>query len=115
MKLSDIDIVRLPLKATWTRQVLIQRGVLRLDTADLMYYAFNVPDNALSLMVSVAEMEEGVTAVYACDGMGWESSVEIPADTWSVVFDEICMAINTLLEEYAALDYDEGEDYIDNR
>lgn len=115
MELSDIDIIRLPLKAAWARQVLIARGILRLDVADLMYYAFKVPDNARALMVSVAEMDEGVTAVYACDGMGWESSVEIPAGTWSEVFGQICMAIDTLLDEYAALDYNEDEDYIDNR
>lgn len=115
MELSDIDIIRLPLKAAWARRVLIQRGILSLDVADLMYYAFKVPDNVTALMVSIVEMDEGVTVVYACDGMRWESSVEIPAGTWSEVFGQICMAIDTLLNEYAALDYSEEETYIDNR
>lgn len=114
MELSEIDIVRLPLKAAWARQVLIARGIMRLDAAELMRYAFQVPDNAQTLVVSVMEMDEGVTAVYACDGNGWESSVEIPAGTWSAVFNVICMAIDTILDEYAALDYEEEDTYIDN-
>lgn len=104
MKSSDIDVVRLPLKATWARQVLIGRGILRLDMADLMYYAFKVPDNAKALTVSITEMDEGATAVYAYDGNDWEESVEVPAGSWNETFGQICMAIDSLLAVYAALD-----------
>lgn len=112
MELSDIDILRMPLKTAWFRQVLINHGIMRMDAADLTGYGFAVPDGGRSIMVNVTEMDEGETAVYAYDGEDWESSVEIPAGTWSEVFGQICMAIDMLLDEYAALDRKGDEAYI---
>lgn len=109
--MNDKEYLQRNLKVLYIRQVLLRRGILRLDSADMVGYGFDVPKNGLGLTVNVTEMDEGITAVYAYDSEDWEGSVEIPAGSYTETFGQICMAIDTLLNEYAAVDTEEENPY----